>query len=133
MTYTAQVFQKSPGCRARKQRAPDIPVVTAEGALEYHVQQQPMVSRGATVEAAHIVRAYVYGNLAAQKRIELYGKLEREKWDALMTPFRPDPNPGPVLTHWNAGPLSTNGQNSTRVDDLPDESSDYDDPQSEDP
>ncbi len=66
-----------------------------------------------------MIRAYVRGDPNAQRRIEEYGKLEREKWDALLAPFEPDPRP--VIIWWNAGPLSTNGKNNSHEQFPPDE------------
>jgi hypothetical protein len=35
-----------------------------------------------------------------------------------MAPFHDEARQGPVITHWNAGPLSTNGKNNSRPDPL---------------
>ena len=87
----------------------DEPFLTAEGGLEYRPEQQPKVPRSATLEAPHIIQAYLDGDPNAQKRIEEYGRLEREKWDALMAPFRTDYSEGravlyaPMLTYYDNG------------------------------
>jgi len=53
--------------------------------------------RVATIEAAHIIRAYVNENEEEQQRIEAYGELNKEFFVGLMAPFQDDPTDGRLL------------------------------------
>jgi hypothetical protein len=53
--------------------------------------------RVATIELAHIIRAYVNGYPEEQERINIYGKMNAEFLNSLIVPFIPDPNEGRCL------------------------------------
>ncbi len=67
----------------------EFPFRDADDVFLYLREGRVMVPRAATVDAKHIERAYVRGNREEQIRIEVYGRLEREKFADLMAPFRP--------------------------------------------
>jgi len=64
---------------SRKTIIPDTPMLDADGQLVFRRAGAVMTPRTATVEANHILKAYVDGSTAAARRIETYGKLERER------------------------------------------------------
>ena len=70
--------------------------------------------RVATIEEAHIIRAYVNGYPEDRERIEVYGKTNKDFLESLIVPFKPDPFEGrtvftfgaddrSVSTSWNDG------------------------------
>jgi hypothetical protein len=58
--------------------------------------------RVATIELAHIFRAYVNGYIEDQQRINEYGKMGAEFLKSLIVPFKPDPFEGRVLFPFGA-------------------------------
>lgn len=59
-----------------------------------HALKTPRV---ATIEAAHLWRAYIKGDKDEIARIEAYGELGQEFIQSLIVPFKPDPFEGRIL------------------------------------
>jgi len=97
-------------------READQPFISAEGLLEYRSALHVMTPRCPTIEAAHILRAYVDDIRSERERIEEYGLLTLLTRIDLLAPFKEGP-PGPVLTLWNAGSLSSRGRDRASPDE----------------
>ena len=52
----------------------------------------PKTPRVATIEKAHIERAYVYGNKDAAERINEYGRMDKEMLAGLIVGYEPEDN-----------------------------------------